>query len=140
MRQNRHKGFTLIELMIVVAVAAILTIMAVRGYLNAQRKSNRSAAEAFLAALAQQEQQYLIDNRSFLSCSAPIVTSTCGLGLQVPSNVATYYTVTITANNTNTPPSFTASAVPVTSTYQASDSAGTLSIDNQGNRLPSGVW
>lgn len=140
MRRKTQAGFTLIELMIAVAVLAILTIMATSTYLNAQRKGNRGAAEAFLVAVAQQEQQYLIDNRAFLACSAPITSTTCALGLQVPSNVAAYYTVAVTVSNTATPPTFSVTAVPVSSTYQASDSAGTLSLDSQGNRLPSGVW
>lgn len=140
MQRSKHAGFSLIELMIVVAVVAILAAIAMTAYLNAQRKGNRGAAEGFLAAVAQQEQQYFIDNRGFLSCSDPIVSSTCALGLQESSNNQTYYTFTVTANNTATPPSFSATAAPKAGTYQASDSAGTLSIDNSGNRLPSGVW
>lgn len=140
MGRNKHAGFTLIELMVAVAILAILTIIATSTYLSAQRKGNRGAAEAFLAALAQQEQQYLIDNRGFLSCTAPITTATCALGLQPPANVVAFYTVQVTANNAATPPSFSATAVPIAGTYQAKDSAGTLGIDNQGNRTPSGVW
>lgn len=140
MGRKTQTGFTLIELMIAVAVLAILTIIATSTYLNAQRKGNRGAAEAFLVAVAQQEQQYLIDNRAFLACSAPITSTTCALGLQVPSNVSAFYTVSVSVNNTATPPTFSATAVPLSSTYQASDSAGTLTLDSQGNRLPSGVW
>jgi len=138
--KRANRGFTLIELMTVAAVVAVLAILATTAYLSAQRKGNRGGAEAFLASIAQQEQQYFIDNRSYLSCTAPITSATCALGVQAASNVYTFYTVSVTATNTNTPPTFTASAVPVTGTYQASDSAGTLSINEQGSRTPSGVW
>lgn len=142
MKHGNHAdaGFTLIELMTVAAVIAILAAIAIPTYFNAERKGNRGAAEGLLAAIAQQEQQYLIDNRGYLTCAAPITTATCGLGLQAPSNVTTFYAVSVTATNTNTPPTFTASAVPVSSTYQAKDSAGTLSINEQGAKSPAGVW
>ncbi|HZR35679.1 MAG TPA: type IV pilin protein [Nevskia sp.] len=138
--RQANRGFTLIELMTAAAVVAILAVFAMTAYFNAQRKGNRSAAEAFLASIAQQEQQFFIDNRSYLSCSAPITSATCALGVQAASNVYTFYTVSVTATNTNTPPTFVASAVPVAGTYQVKDSAGTLSINEQGNRTPSGVW
>jgi type IV pilus assembly protein PilE len=140
MQRSKQAGFSLIDLMVTVAIVAILAAIAMNAYTSAQRKGNRGAAEAFLTALAQQEQQFLIDNRGFLSCAAPITTATCALGQQVPTNVATFYTVSVTANNTTTPPSFTASAVPVAGTYQAKDSAGTLTINDQGTRGPAGVW
>lgn len=134
------RGFSLIELMIAVAIVAILARIAMAAYFNAERKSNRAAAETFLATIAQQEQQYFIDNRGFATCAAPIANATCALNLAVPANTTAFYTISVTANNANTPPTFTATATPVSSTYQAQDSAGTLTIDNLGVKTPAGVW
>jgi type IV pilus assembly protein PilE len=134
------RGFSLIELMIAVAIVAILARVAMAAYFNAERKSNRGAAETFLATIAQQEQQYFIDNRGFATCPAPIAVATCALNLTIPASTTAFYTVSVTANNGNTPPTFSATAVPVAGSYQAQDSAGTLSIDNLGVKTPSGVW
>lgn len=140
MRRRAVAGFSLIELMVAVAIVAILARIAMGVYLNAQRKSNRGAVEGFLSAIAQQEQQYFIDNRGFLTCAAPMTNATCALNLAVPANISPYYTVSVTANNAATPPSFSASAVPVSGSLQAQDSAGTLGIDSFGNKTPAGVW
>jgi type IV pilus assembly protein PilE len=138
-RRSGASGFTLIELMTVAAVVAILAVIAMYSYLSAQRKGNRSAAEAFLASLAQQEQQYFIDNRGYQSCAEPIASGGC-LGLATPSNVTTYYKFKVDVDNTQKPPIFTATATPITGTYQVQDTAGTLTIDNTGAKTPAGVW
>lgn len=59
MRLNQHRrGFTLIELMIVVAIVAILATIAVPVYNDAVRKGRRGQAKADIAALAQQLERW----------------------------------------------------------------------------------
>lgn len=131
------RGFTLVEVVVVVSIIAILSVFAVKYFKSAQIKSNRAAAEAFLGALAQQEQQYFLDYRAYAcypagpSCTSPLT------GISTPANVSAYYTVSATPG-TGSPPSFTATAAPIAGTYQQSDY--TLTIDNTGAKTPSGVW
>lgn len=142
--RSRALGFTLIELMIAVAVVAILARLALAYYSSAQIKNRRAVAEAFLSTVAQQEQQYFIDNRDYARDSAgpPAVSAlgTPGLSTVKPSIVSDYYTITITADTAanNPPPNFLATATPIAGTPQANDV--TLSISNTGAKTPTKIW
>jgi type IV pilus assembly protein PilE len=61
---KRPKGFSLIELMIVVAVVAILAMIAYPSYQDQMRKSRRGSAQAFMMDVAQRQQQRFLDTRS----------------------------------------------------------------------------
>jgi type IV pilus assembly protein PilE len=124
------RGFTLIELMIAVAVVAILAMIAIPSYTAQMVKGRRSSAEAVLLDLAQRQQQYLLDSRSY----APDWVT---LGATIPANVSAYYTINF-ANPVAGPPNFKAQAIPLAGTAQAGDV--TLTIDNTGAKLPVGLW
>src|SRR5207245_8438538 len=81
-------GFTLIELMVAVAIVAILTAIAYPSYLSQMKKSRRTAAESTLMDIAQREQQYLLDARSY----PPDVPT---LNVTIPSDLFSFYTVQI---------------------------------------------
>ena len=73
MRKNRGQlGFTLIELMIVVAIIGILAAVAYPSYQDHIRKGNRSAAQAFMMDVAQRQQSYLLNNRSYATTLAAL--------------------------------------------------------------------
>jgi type IV pilus assembly protein PilE len=131
-------GFTLIELMITVAIVAILATIAYPSYLSQIRKSRRSAAESALMDIAQRQQQYLLDARSY----APDVST---LRVAIPGDVSSFYTVQICQSAAppctppgGSPPAFAAVATPLSGTSQAGDV--TLSIDNTGVKTPANVW
>jgi type IV pilus assembly protein PilE len=126
------RGFTLIELMIAVAVVAILTMIAIPTYSNQMIKGRRSAAEAVLLDLAQRQQQYLLDARAY----APDVPTLLGT-TTLAANVSAYYTVNF-APPVAGPPNFKAQAIPLAGTAQAGDV--TLTIDNNGVKTPAGTW
>jgi type IV pilus assembly protein PilE len=130
MGRRRIRGFTLLEIMIVVAIVGILAAIAYPSYQNYLRRSNRSAAESFMLDLANRQQQYLLDQRSYAPDVASLVSSQ-------PPEVSAVYTVTI-ASAAGPPPTFTISAAPKVGTIQAGDS--TLTLDQAGNRLPADKW
>ncbi|GAB7546166.1 type IV pilin protein [Cupriavidus sp. 8B] len=127
---RRQSGFTLVELMITVAIVGILASIAYPSYISYLVKGRRSSAQASLMDIAQRQQQYLLDARSYASSLAT-------LNVTPPTDVSTYYTITI-AVTAGPPPTFTATATPVAGTSQASDV--TLSINNAGAKTPANTW
>src|SRR5512139_1664493 len=63
-RMNR-KGFSLIELLIVIAIIGILAAIAIPGYLGQQRSAARSEAETNLLNLRLLEEQFFADRGSY---------------------------------------------------------------------------
>ena len=126
------KGFTLIELMIVVAVVGILSMVALPQYQQYVIRGNRAAAEAFMMDVANRQKQFLLDARSY----APDLAT---LTMTAPANVSNNYTVTVSAPVVaGAPPTFTVTATPVASSKQAND--GTLTLDDLGTKGPTGKW
>lgn len=133
-----HRGFTLIELMVVVAIVGILSSIAYPAYTSHLRKGRRADAQGYLMDLAQRQQQYFTDNRAFAT-----TLDSAGLNAPVPSSVSTYYTIvtpiasgTIAAPGQTKPPAFTITATAIGS--QVSD--GDLQIDSTGAKLPNNKW
>lgn len=132
---RRVHGFSLLELMIVVAVIGILTRIAYPSYIEYLKRGYRSQAQSLMLDLANREQQYLLDNRSFLGGGASAVTTLIPSG--IPAEVSAYYTMTITAT-VGPPPTFEVKATPITGTVMAGESPFTL--DQDGTKLPAGKW
>jgi len=59
------KGFTLIELMIAVAIVAILAAIAYPSYIEYITKSGRSEGVAAVMKVANLQEQYYLDNRTY---------------------------------------------------------------------------
>lgn len=65
-RRYRSGGFTLIDLMIVVAIISILTAIVIPGYQEAMRKLRRAEARAALLQLAQDQERYFSQTGSYM--------------------------------------------------------------------------
>jgi len=135
MQLRRQRGFTLIELMIVVVIAGILAAIAIPSYQKYVIKGNRAAAQSFMLSVAQKEEQYLLDGRQYLDIATP--SSFSSLGLSVPTEVSKFYTVTVAYVGSSTR-TYNIQAVPISSTMQKDD--GTLTLDNAGTKGPSDKW
>jgi type IV pilus assembly protein PilE len=63
--QRRQRGFTLIELMIVVAIVAILMLVAYPAYQEQVRKTKRTVAKGELQSLLARQEQFFVNNRQY---------------------------------------------------------------------------
>jgi type IV pilus assembly protein PilE len=131
------QGFTMIEVLIVVAIVAILVTVALPSYSNVTVKVNRSAAAQFMMDVANREEQYVLDQRAYTA-----TIGTGGLGLSTPKDVAANYSFTaaVTGNdctgNALSGPGYVITATPTGS--QAKD--GSLCLDSRNNKTPAAKW
>ena len=127
------RGFTLIEMMIVVAVIALLAAVALPSYRDSVKRSVRAEAQAYLMAVASRQQQFLMDTRAFSTASVDTLVTP-------PKNVLAAYVVSQSAL-VGPPPTLMLTATPTTD--QATDKCGTLTLDQTGAKtaaLVVGCW
>ena len=112
---KRKKGFTLIELMIAVAIVGILAAVAYPSYLGQVRKSNRGSAQAFMMDVAQREQARFLDARSYVDVANNAAFQGT-LGLPIPAEVSNRYDISVDSADCDPdpdppPPCFSITAV-----------------------------
>ena len=106
-KQRKTAGFTLIELMITVAIIGILVAVALPAYKNYVIRSRLVAGTNALATMRAQMEQYYLDNRTYMTVSSPSIVTPC-----------TQYAVTATTSQMPfTLGCATAGDVPTATTY-----------------------
>jgi type IV pilus assembly protein PilE len=129
------RGFTLIELMVVVVIATILLSLAIPSYMSQVRQSRRTEAKTAILDLAGREERFLSTNPTGYT------TVAANLGYNaLPSVVGSgYYTVSVCspacAPSAAAAPSYTIIATPVAASSQAGDTQCTaFAVDSAGQQ------
>ena len=89
---RKLRGFTLIELMIVVAIIAVIAAIALPGFTAQIRHSRRSAAQAALQQIGLFEERYRADNTAYLAGTSSSWPSNLG---SYPGTADKYYTYSV---------------------------------------------
>jgi type IV pilus assembly protein PilE len=126
---RNERGFTMLEMMMVLVVIVVLTSIALPAYNSTMVRSNRAAAQSYLMDLANREEQYLSDARTY--------TTSVGALLATPGSVGPYYAVAITVpSGGSIANAYLITATPIATSIQKND--GALTIDQDGNKT--GTW
>ena len=116
--RGKQRGFTLMELMIVVAIVGIVTAVAFPSYQRSIGRGQRSAAQGYATDVAQREEQYFLDNHQYAPTLAALNFPI------VPPEVAQYYsaaTITVVAPFAGSPPNaYLIAVAPLAGSYNAS--------------------
>ena len=75
---RKNEGFTLIELMIVIAIIGILAAIAIPQFSAYRTRSYNAAAEADLRNAATAQEAYYVDNQKYLDTPVNLIGSTYG--------------------------------------------------------------
>jgi type IV pilus assembly protein PilE len=132
---HRARGFTLIELMITVSIAAILTLMAVSSYQTSVTTSRRTDAKTALNDIAGREQRYFSVSNQYTANPEQLgyssTLTTFGATFSVGSGYYYLTVPTVTAATATAPAYFKATATAYGS--QLKDAAcATFTLDSTG--------
>ena len=139
--KKHQRGFTLIELMIVVAVIGIIASLAYSSYMNAVMRSNRTEAKTDLMDVAQRLQKCFTTYGRY---NDPDGDNLCPVyedltdGTDITTRGRGFYEISID-NDTATTYRLTATAV--AGMTQANDAGcETMTLDQMGQTLPADCW
>ena len=137
MNASKRKGFTLIEVMIAMAIIAILTAIAFPSYQNYITRSSRSAAQTELLQMANLQEKIYLNTTSYSVSATAAYNGRSDGGLGTLGTTADgKYTLSITPNAIPTQ-TFLITATPVVGSTQDGD--GVMMISSNGTRLHAGV-
>lgn len=129
----KNSGFTLIEVMVVVAIVAIIAAIAMPSYQEHVARTRRAEAVGLLLEGAQALERYYSANGTYLSAADTLAAV---FPTTVPTNGAAYYTIAVVGTPTRS--AFTLRATRVAGGSMGGDDCGDFEIDQAGQRTLNG--
>lgn len=133
---NRIQGFTLIEIMVVVAVIAILTAIAYPSYQQSVAKTRRSAAQGCLVEMAQFMERFYTTNMRYDQNTAGAAVVLANPNCR--AEMAAFYNFSFVAGQP-TQSTYTVQAIPQGSQASTDAGCGTLTLTHAGSKGRSGT-
>lgn len=124
------QGFSLIELMIVLTIIGILATVAYPSYQDSVRKGRRSEAQQLLVSIADKEEMYLLDSRTYANAFTSLNFGASGWTCTATTCSNAFYSTSITVDNTATPPTYEI----VATTLNDQEGDGYLTFNSAGEK------
>jgi len=138
---GRQRGVTLIELMVVAAIVAILAVVAYPSYTDYVVRSQRQAAKNMLVQVADRQEQFFLDNKTYASSLAQLGYAAAQIGIRRDGQITTAgdgqrtYRIQLLASGGTV---YTVQAVPQLAQQQRDTACGTLLLQHTGERIQQG--
>lgn len=133
------KGFSLLELMVVLVIIGVLVAIAVPSYSMYLLRAHRSSAQGFMMQVANKQAQYILDARNYAVGSDALDSTK--LNLTVPPDVTPLYDIFVEnsagGSTVESPPKFRVRGTPKAGTKQAGD--GELILKHDGSKTRGGT-
>ena len=129
-----QRGFTLIEVLVVVVIVGVLMAVALPSYENSMQKGRRSDAKAALLDVANRQESFMLDNNTY-------TTDLTDLGFATNPHISEeeHYSVTAAACASGAiDRCYTITAVARSGSPQVKDGCGSLILDSNGDKSVSG--
>lgn len=131
--KRMHRGFTLLELMIVVVVIAIIASFAITNYTRYAMRTRRADAKEMLMRMAAAEERHYTSFNKYTSK----LKDDLGFSSDTPPTEKGYYTIKI-ADVDTAAQKYTLSAEPVAGGAQDKDACKTLKLASSGTKDKTG--
>lgn len=129
---TQHAGFTLMEILAVVAIIAILAAIVMPSYEEGVRKSRRADGRAALSELAGKQEQFFAQNNTY---TTTVDAAGTGLGMGGTQSVKGYYELSAEACSGGSISRCYLLTATATGTQQKDETCNKLTLDNAGRRV-----
>jgi type IV pilus assembly protein PilE len=138
---RKTRGFTLMELMIVVAIVGILAAVAIPSYTQYQTRTKRAIGKSMLSQVANRQEQYFADNKTYADNLSDLGYAGDSIGVDVQSksvastDTGAVYVISVAAAATRT---FSLQAAPANQQALNDTGCGTLTLNQAGTKGATG--